>query len=319
MLTTILAYGGTANGGTVASETLLEELGHVVSIGVNGHRPPATATTTTKTAVPPALLSELTSIPGVRGATVAYSEPGAGQGSSAGLLLCSQLARTPAIGTCAPGADVGRLSGLNPFPSGQHSTLSGHVWPAVDITPHQLRDLSPRAIVVQTNGSTTALERARTDLEVAFPNQQQTPVTFGEIDTSSRRTITEVQQIANAVIVASLVIAGCSLAVSVTAGISDRKRPLSLLRLAGAPLRVLRRMVVLEAAVPLLVISVFSAGLGFLAAELFLSSQLGYSLRPPGVDYYLLVLGGIVVSLAVIASTLPLIERIAGPEVARNE
>ena len=172
---------------------------------------------------------------------------------------------------------------------------------------------------MQTNGSTTALERARTDLEVAFPNQQQTPVTFGEIDTSSRRTITEVQQIANAVIVASLVIAGCSLAVSVTAGISDRKRPLSLLRLAGAPLRVLRRMVVLEAAVPLLVISVFSAGLGFLAAELFLSSQLGYSLRPPGVDYYLLVLGGIVVSLAVIASTLPLIERIAGPEVARNE
>src|SRR6266542_3944522 len=319
VLTTILAYGGTANGGTVASETLLEELGHVVSIGVNGHRPPATATTTTKTAVPPALLSELTSIPGVRGATVAYSEPGAGQGSSAGLLLCSQLARTPAIGTCAPGADVGRLSGLNPFPSGQHSTLSGHVWPAVDITPHQLRDLSPRAIVVQTNGSTTALERARTNLEVAFPNQQQTPVTFGEIDTSSRRTITEVQQIANAVIVASLVIAGCSLAVSVTAGISDRKRPLSLLRLAGAPLRVLRRMVVLEAAVPLLVISVFSAGLGFLAAELFLSSQLGYSLRPPGVDYYLLVLGGIVVSLAVIASTLPLIERIAGPEVARNE
>src|SRR6266540_1556802 len=146
VLTTILAYGGTANGGTVASETLLEELGHVVSIGVNGHRPPATATTTTKTAVPPALLSELTSIPGVRGATVAYSEPGAGQGSSAGLLLCSQLARTPAIGTCAPGADVGRLSGLNPFPSGQHSTLSGHVWPAVDITPHQLRDLSPRAI-----------------------------------------------------------------------------------------------------------------------------------------------------------------------------
>lgn len=61
------------------------------------------------------------------------------------------------------------------------------------------------------------------------------------------------QQIANVVIVASLVIAGCSLAVSVTAGISDRKRPFSLLRLAGAPLRVLRRMVVLEAAVPLLV------------------------------------------------------------------
>ncbi len=319
VLTTILAYGGTAKGGTVASETLLEELGHVASVGVNGHRPPATATTTTKTAVPPALLGELASIPNVRGATVVYSEPGAGQDSSAGLVLCSQLAHTPAIGTCAAGADIGRLSGLNPFPSGQHPTLSEHVWPAVDITPQQLRDLSPRAIVVQTNGSTAALERARTDLEVAFPDQQQTPATFGEIDASDRRTITEVQQIAHVVIVASLIIAGCSLAVSVTAGISDRKRPFSLLRLAGAPLRVLRRMVVLEAAVPLLVISVFSAGLGFLAAGLFLSSQLGYSLRPPGIDYYLLVLGGIVASLAIIASTLPLIERIAGPEVARNE
>jgi FtsX-like permease family len=317
VLTTILAYGGTTKGGTVASETLLEELGHVASIGVNGHRPPATATT--KTAVPPALLGELTSIPGVRGATVVYSEPGAGQDSSAGLVLCSQLAHTPAIGTCPAGAEAGRLSGLNPFPYGQHPTLSGHVWPAAGITPQQLRDLSARAIVVQTNGSTAALEQARTDLEVAFPGQQQTPATFGEIDASSRRTIAEVQQIANVVIVASLVIAGCSLAVSVTAGISDRKRPFSLLRLAGAPLRVLRRMVVLEAAVPLLVISVFSAGLGFLAAGLFLSSQLGYSLRPPGVGYYLLVLGGIAASLAVIASTLPLIERIAGPEVARNE
>ena len=318
VLTTIIAYGGTAKGGTVASETLLEELGHVASVGVNGHRPPATATTTTKTAVPPALLGELTSIPGVLGATVVYSEPGAGQVSSAGLVLCNQLIHTPAIGTCAAGADVGRLSDLNPFPYGQHSTLSGHVWPALDITPQQLRGLSPRAIVVQTNGSTAALERARTDLQVAFPDQQQTPVTFGEIDASDRRTITEVQQIANVVIVASLVIAGCSLGVSVTAGISDRKRPFSLLRLAGAPPHILQRMVVLETAVPLLVISVFSAGLGFLAAGLFLSSQLGYSLRPPGIDYYLLVLGGIVASLAIIASTLPLIERIAGPEVARN-
>jgi hypothetical protein len=116
VLTTILAYGGTAKGGAVASETLLEELGHLASIGVNGHPPPAKATTTTKTAVPAALLAELTPIPGVRGATVAYSEPGAGQDSSAGLVLCSQLARTPAIGTCAAGADVGPALGSQPLP-----------------------------------------------------------------------------------------------------------------------------------------------------------------------------------------------------------
>ena len=48
------------------------------------------------------------------------------------------------------------------------------------------------------------------------------------------------------VILVSLPIAGCSLAVSVAAGLTDRKRPFSLLRLTGAPLGVLRRVVALE-------------------------------------------------------------------------
>jgi hypothetical protein len=45
------------------------------------------------------------------------------------------------------------------------------------------------------------------------------------------------------VVLASLIIADCSLAVSSTAGLSDRKRPFSLLRLTGVPLSVLRRVV----------------------------------------------------------------------------
>jgi hypothetical protein len=78
-------------------------------------------------------------------------------------------------------------------------------------------------------------------------------------------------------------------------------------------------MVLFESAVPLLVVSVLSAGLGFLAAGLFLSSQLNESLQAPPGTYYVLVVVGLVASLAVVAATLPLIERIAGPEVARNE
>jgi hypothetical protein len=57
----------------------------------------------------------------------------------------------------------------------------------------------------------------------------------------------------------------------------------------------------------------------FLAAQLFLTSQLHYSLRPPGVEYYLVVLAGLAASLGIIASTLPLLSRITGPETARNE
>jgi hypothetical protein len=47
----------------------------------------------------------------------------------------------------------------------------------------------------------------------------------------------------------ALPIAGCS----VVAGLNDRKRPFSWLRLTGAPLSMLRRVVALENAVPLLV------------------------------------------------------------------
>ena len=136
---------------------------------------------------------------------------------------------------------------------------------------------------------------------------------------TARGASAELQQLTNVVIAASLVIAGCSLAVSVTGGVNERKRPFSLLRLTGVPLSVLRRVVALEAAVPLLFISVLSAAMGFLAAGLFLNAQLGYSLQAPGPSYYALAGAGLVASLAIIAATLPLIERITGPEVARNE
>jgi ABC-type antimicrobial peptide transport system permease subunit len=316
VLTTILSYRGTAKTDSSAHQTLIADISHPQLIGIDGQSPPQTSAAA-KVAVPPALLGELTAIPGVHGATVVYSEPGSDAGSSLGLVACSQLSHTPAIGRCAAGAQVADLSGLDPFSSGQQPSLSGHVWPPAAVTTDQLAELSARAIVVQTNGSTASLEQARTALELAFPGQSAS--TFSEISANVRRTVTEMQQIAKIVIVASLVIAGCSLSVSVVAGIADRKRPFSLLMLAGTPLRVLRRMVLLEAAVPLVVIAVLSTGLGLLAAGLFLHAQLDYALRSPGAGYYVLVVGGIVASLAIIAATVPLIQRIAGPDIARNE
>jgi hypothetical protein len=71
--------------------------------------------------------------------------------------------------------------------------------------------------------------------------------------------------------------------------------------------------------VPLLLIAAISTAMGFLAAALFLNSQLGESLLAPGPEYFAMVVAGLVAALAIIGSTLPLIERITGPEVARNE
>jgi hypothetical protein len=142
---------------------------------------------------------------------------------------------------------------------------------------------------------------------------------IGEPNTGTLRTITEMQYMTTVVLVASLLIAGCGLAVSLIGGLNDRRRPFSLLRLTGVPLRVLRSIVVIEAAAPLLTIAVISASAGLIAADLFLRTQLTESLRAPGINYYAAVLGGIIGALAIIASTLPIVSRITGPESSRNE
>ena len=103
------------------------------------------------------------------------------------------------------------------------------------------------------------------------------------------------------------------------AGLADRRRPFSLLRLTGAPVALLRRIVALETAVPLLVGALAAVGMGFLTADLFLQSQLGYTLDLPDAAFWGVVAAGIAVSLAIVASTLPFLEPITGPEAARNE
>jgi hypothetical protein len=175
------------------------------------------------------------------------------------------------------------------------------------------------SIVVNTDGSAAGNERARTVLENAYPTNPQVPFSDGDFETDFTKLLTAWRQLANVVILASLPIAGCSLAVSVVGGLSERRRPFSLLRLTGVPLRVLRRVVALESAVPLLAVAAVAIGAGFLSAHLFLTAQMGYALRAPGPGYYLIVVAGLLASLGIIGSTLPMLERITGPETARNE
>ena len=119
------------------------------------------------------------------------------------------------------------------------------------------------------------IAQAQTALEAAFPDESA-PSIVGGITPDTARSLIELQDMTNVIIIASLLIAGCSLAVSVAAGMSERKRPFSLLRL-GVPIRMLRRVVALEAAAPLLVIAVLASAIGLLAAELFLRGELRVS------------------------------------------
>jgi len=121
------------------------------------------------------------------------------------------------------------------------------------------------------------------------------------------------------VILVSLPIAGCTLAAGIAGGLADRKRPFSLLRLTGARLATLRRVVALEGAAPLLSAAAVAIGAGFAGAAMFASVAQHHPMAAPGTTYYLLTGGGIVVSLGIITATFPLLARITGPAVARND
>jgi predicted lysophospholipase L1 biosynthesis ABC-type transport system permease subunit len=200
------------------------------------------------------------------------------------------------------------------------ATLAGQapVWPAVDMDPADLDRLPVTSVVVDTDGSDAARERARTLLETALP-QGRLPSTVAENESDFARQLVQWQRLADVVMLASLPIAGCGLAVAVVGGLTERKRPFSMLRLAGVPLAVLRRVVLLESVVPLVVVAAVAIGTGFLAAHLFISAQMEYRLEPPGSGFYLLVAAGLALSLAIVASAMPLLRRITGPETARNE
>ncbi|HZM83918.1 MAG TPA: FtsX-like permease family protein [Candidatus Limnocylindrales bacterium] len=300
--------------------------GVITSIVANRgvHRGATTASTLIKqfdsepASVPETVTGALHATRGVQNVTVVRVSPAAGQqGRMPGLASCADLARAPAFGRCPDGAAVAEVW---PDLRGHgNSQGSATIWPAASLTLEQIQRQPVQSIVVGTDGSTAALEQARTILEVAYPDYAVPPAAEDDFNSTLTSQLAGYQQLANVVILASLPIAASSLAVSVVGSLSDRKRPFSLLRLTGVQLRVLRRVVALESAVPLLVVSLVAIGLGFAAAHLFLSAQMDYTLQAPPAEYYIIVIGGLAASLGVLASTLPLLERITGPETARNE
>ena len=262
----------------------------------------------------------LASIPGVRAVQVVYLNRGwEHPGVAPGLVPCAGLA--PELGNCLPGAEVaGVYPDLVGIASNRQATvIAAPTWETAPITAAEMRKLPLLSVVVLTDGSAAALEQSRTVLEAAFPLATRPPASNHDYQNDATRSLVRFQQLASVVILASLPIAGCSLAVSVAGGLTERKRPFSMLRLTGMRLAELRRVVLLESAVPLIFVAVLAIGTGFLAAQLFLRSQLGYTLVSPGAGYAVVVVTGLALSLAIIISTMPLLRRITGPQTARND
>ena len=282
------------------------------------------------------LAAELSRIHGVQGVVVVRADPrlaipatllgtvpypGARpQPTPAGVVSCAQLAAVPALGRCPAGAAAAAFpeDGFNgPLFKVDATAIT---WPAANVPATRLDSLGVDAINVATNGTVPAVEQARTVLENAraYP-AISAPSTLGDLIRQGKSEKNAYQQLANTVILVSLPIAGCTLAAGVAGGLADRKRPFSLLRLTGARLAMLRRVVALESAVPLLAVAAVAIGTGFGAAAMYASEVQQHPMVAPGAAYYLITAGGILAALGIIAATFPLLARITGPEVARNE
>lgn len=311
---TILADHATSTGVVAKSNTLVDQLGVGNALGLEGISIPS---------LPATLAASLEAIPGVTGVAVIHTVPdyrvpmAISPGEIPGLVSCAQLDRISALGRCASGADVAVMHpnfGFSLTPDSQKNSR----WPASPESTSTIASLPVQAIVVATNDSSAAIEHARTRLLAELPFEGP-PTLLGSVTGENAQLFGELARVAELVIIVSLLIASCGLAVSVVGGIADRRRPFSLLRLTGVPLAILRRVIALESAVPLIAIAVVSAGLGLLASDLFLTAQLHSGLRMPGLAYFACVVGGVAVSLALLGVTLPLVGRITSTEASRTE
>jgi hypothetical protein len=275
-----------------------------------------------RSAPPPSatVLTRLRQISGVQGIVEFRADPRLQiQGSPAAVVSCAQLATTPGLGRCPARAAAAKvLASLIDIGGGN---LAEVTWPAADVPAGRLDSLPLASLDVATSGSRPAIEQARTALENAYPTGTglPPPETIGETSAVSRTADGAYQQLADVIILTSLTIAGCTLATGVAGGVADRKRPFSLLRLTGARLAMLRRVITLESAVPLLAVAAVAIGAGFGASAMYATMEMHLSLVSPGAAYYLLTAAGIGLALGLITATFPLLRRITGPETARSE
>ena len=299
--------------------------------------PPAAPQTTGPSAPVPSVSAPTTS-----------EQPVSGPADS--VVSCAAIRALAPLGSCAPGVTAAQaafgelLATDNPIYVNKNLPAVTHSSPAAT---ESLSGLDVTALLVKTSNSDT-LERVRTyltDFEATSTESSPShfkgggdvsewqmgvlePETFGEVARIRNNDDKNVERVVLAIVALILIVAGCSLAVSVAGSLLDRKRPFTLLRLSGTPLKTLTRVVLLESIVPLVVATVVAAGVAIAIAgpplRAIFSAHLGRhqnfaSAAHPGLGYYLIMLGGLALSALVVVAAMPLLNRITSPERARFE
>jgi FtsX-like permease family len=241
---------------------------------------------------------------------------------------CASMRAIAGLGQCAPGLPAVRVRDDSLF---DDNPIYGDK-PIVSSTSPaytgSLTTLPLQTVLVKVNSPAT-LERVRTFLAVNAPpqvggdsgNSPTPPRTFGETLQIRTARAALFERLLYTAVALTLIVAGCSLAVSAGGGLVDRKRPFTLLRVSGSPVSVLSRVVLFEAAVPLVAAAVVAAAIAYatsLIAFLRLAPA-GTAIPQLGRDYYTIMGAGLVIAFGVILLTLPLLRRMTAPSSVRFE
>jgi hypothetical protein len=260
------------------------------------------------------LIAALRALPGVTavvGLRTTDRAPGAAPNTAVRVLTrCADL-RTAQLADCAGPATTVSLdaSGL----------LGGDLGA---VRADDTGDLPSRpllGVLVATDGTSAAIETARTAIETATIDDLPTlPWTTTELKGHNNHDREQLTRISNAILLVTLTIAGLSLAVAVTGGIVERRRPFALLRLAGMRAAELSRVVITETAAPLLATAATSVLLGLAtAAEVLHVNHIAW--QPPAPGYWATLGAGLAAALLVaLTATIPL-HRMTSLETTRFE
>jgi FtsX-like permease family len=246
-----------------------------------------------------------------------------------GVVGCQVMRDLAVFGQCGPGVaavqvqDQDQLYSDNP-----HISTAAFVDASNPAYSGSLAALPLQAVMVRVNNAAT-LERVRTYLAVHAPPQVSggqgaaatPPRTYGEAVAIRSGRAHVLQRLVSLAVALTILVAGCSLAVAIGGGLADRKRPFTLLRVGGTPVGTLYRVLLIEAAVPLAAATLLATALAYGMSVLTL-----WRLAPPGMAipllgpvYYATMGIGLAMALVVIGVTLPLLNRMTGPDNARFE
>lgn len=244
----------------------------------------------------------LASVDGVERVAVAYSAPDQGERE----VMMADDAR--AIGALdVPDVALVQVDLYNMLVSGTGAGLDTVAPPIAAST----RDgLVPSTVIVVTDGTAEAKERARTAMEGAgVPGL--TPVTRADQATVGRPPfIREMESMAYLGMAVAIGIAALSLTVATMSAALDRKRTFALLRLGGMPAGALRRVIAVEAGVPLAATLALSAGLGFFVAW-FMIATVGHGLTMgwPDARYWWAIMASVAIAAVAVTGSFGVVRR----------